>query len=103
MPAPYRSRLVGHEVTLASELGWQELSNGKLLDATEDAQFTALVTIDKGIAHQQNMAKRSLSIILLDTADSRIAILDELVPDVLATLSALEPGRLYVIKLRDVN
>jgi hypothetical protein len=101
MPAPYRSRLEGHEVVLASELGWEALSNGKLLDAAEAADFPALISIDKGIAHQQHIAKRTVSIILLDTFDARIAVLDLLAADLLITLSTLEIGRLYVLKVQE--
>lgn len=101
MPAPYRSRLVGHDVILASEEGWQELTNGKLLNAAEKAQYAALVTIDKGIAHQQNLAQLALSVILLETIDTRIAVLDRLVPEVLETHANLDAGKVYVLKLRD--
>jgi hypothetical protein len=85
IPAPYRTRLAGHEVTLASESGWQELSNGKLLSAAEKAGFSALLTVDKGIAHQQNLSERTISVILLSTPDTRIVVLDLLVTDVLRT------------------
>jgi hypothetical protein len=99
MPAPYRSRIVGHEVTLASESGWQELSNGKLLSAAEKAGFSALLTVDKGIAHQQNLSERTISVILLSTPDTRIIVLDRLVPHVLRTLDQLKPGTLYTLTL----
>ena len=103
MPAPYRTRLVGHDVTLASEAGWQALSNGKLLAAAEQAEFVALVTIDKGIAHQQNLAHRTISVILLSTPDTRIVVLDRLVPDLLKALAHLEPGMLYSLRLSIVG
>jgi hypothetical protein len=32
-PAPLRSRLVGHSVVTAHEIGWADLDNGRLLAA----------------------------------------------------------------------
>jgi hypothetical protein len=39
--------LVGHEVSPARKLGWAELTNGKLLNAAEEAGFDVMVTIDQ--------------------------------------------------------
>jgi hypothetical protein len=56
------ARLVtGHEVVHSREMGWQELSNGKLLAAAENAVFVVMVATDKSVRHQQNMAKKTIS------------------------------------------
>lgn len=86
-------------MVLASEEGWATLNNGKLLEAAESAGYKALVTIDKGIAHQQNLEGRFVSVVLLDTTDTRIAVLDLLVEELLATLENLEHGKLYVLSV----
>jgi hypothetical protein len=41
--------LVGHSVEEARTRGWEELSNGELIDAAEQAGFNAMVTTDKNI------------------------------------------------------
>jgi len=57
--------ITGHEAVHARALGWHELSNRKLLAAAEEAGFVALITTDKNIRHQQNMAKKVISLITL--------------------------------------
>lgn len=46
--------------------GWAGISNGQLLDLAVPSGFAALVTADKHIAFQQNLAKRSFSLIVVD-------------------------------------
>ena len=50
--------LVGHTVGDARERGWDQVSNGDLLNATEAAGFQVLLTTDKNIQYQQNLAGR---------------------------------------------
>lgn len=57
--------LPGHTVTLALEKGWDQLSNGKLLTAAEEAGFEVLVTPDKNMVNQQNLKGRRLAIVVL--------------------------------------
>lgn len=66
VPAPLRRALASHEVATAFELGWQEMGNGRLLDEAEKV-FAVLITTDKNIRHQQNLAGRKLSILVLPT------------------------------------
>jgi hypothetical protein len=54
--------ITGHEVMHARDLGWQELSNGKLLAAAEEAGFAVMVTTDKNIRHQQNITKKAITL-----------------------------------------
>jgi hypothetical protein len=54
-PAPLRHELTGHGVSTAYEKGWAALKNGELLKAAE-AEFEALVTTDKNLRYQQNLA-----------------------------------------------
>jgi hypothetical protein len=68
-PAPLRYWLVGHQVETAYERGWAELSNGDLLREAENAGFDAVVTTDKGIRHQQNLAACRLALVVTDTND----------------------------------
>ncbi len=68
-PAPLRYALQGHQVDTAYERGWAELTNGELLSAAESAGFDLLITTDKGIRQQQNLAGRKLSLLVLSTND----------------------------------
>jgi hypothetical protein len=68
-PVPLRRALPGHDVSTAYELGWSTLLNGELLAAAEAAGFAAIVTTDKNIRHQQNLAGRRLGVLVLPTTD----------------------------------
>jgi hypothetical protein len=66
-PAPLRHALVGHQVTTAYERGWSSLKNGELIAAAEAGDYEVLVTTDKNLRYQQNLAGRSLAIVVLWT------------------------------------
>jgi hypothetical protein len=66
-PAPLRHLLLGHEVATAYELGWSTLLNGELLAAAEGQGFQVLVTTDTHLKYQQNLAARSIAIVILGT------------------------------------
>jgi hypothetical protein len=67
-PAPLRDALKAHTVVEAVERGWERLENGALLDAAEAAAFEILVTADKNMRHQQNLAARKIAIVVLGNA-----------------------------------
>lgn len=66
-PVPLRRILTGHEVVTAFELNWQQLQNGRLLAAAEAAGFAVLITTDRQLRYQQNLAGRQIAIIVLPT------------------------------------
>jgi hypothetical protein len=68
-PVPLRRLLPGHEVRTAYETGWSALLNGELLRAAEAEGFAPIVTTDKNIRHQQDIASLRLGILVLPTTD----------------------------------
>jgi len=69
VPVPLRHWLIGHQVKTAYERDWAILANGTLLQVAEDAGFDLIITTDKGIRYQQNLAGRKLAIVILETND----------------------------------
>jgi len=67
VPEGVRRLLPDHDVQTVQEMGLAGLSNGKLLDAAERAGFSALLTGDKNIPHQQRLAGRKIAIIAFST------------------------------------
>ena len=67
-PAPLRYALKGHVVVEAVERGWERLVNGALLDAAEAAGFEVLLTADKNMRYQQNLASRKIALVVLGNA-----------------------------------
>jgi hypothetical protein len=64
-PVPIRPYLEGHTVRTAAQQGWDKLRNGDLLTAAEDAGFDILLTTDKNMRYQQNLAGRKIAIVVL--------------------------------------
>ena len=89
-PAPLRHALAGQEVVTAYEMGWADLANGDLLNAAEAQQFAVLVTTDKNLQYQQNLAGRKIAIFVLPFASwSR---LQPHTPALATAIGALLPG-----------
>jgi hypothetical protein len=89
-PAPLRDALKPHSVVEAIERGWERLENGALLDAAEAAGFEVLVTADKNMRHQQNLAARKIAILVLGNA--QWPVLRRYVDRVVTALNAAAPG-----------
>ena len=88
--------LSGHEVSSVPKIGWAGVKNGELLRLA-DAQFDVLVTMDKGIYHQQNLAEMKLIIIALRAKTNRLADTRPLMPDLLARLADAQSGSFHHI------
>ena len=63
VPDIIQKRLKTIAIATAQELGWRGISNGDLLDLMT-GRFDVLITTDKNIPFQQNLAKRNLSAII---------------------------------------
>lgn len=88
-PKPLRQALKGHEVSTAFSQGWQLLQNGDLLAAAEAVGFEAIITTDKNLRYQQNLAGRRIAVVVLWTTDWR-AIRDhtQLIADAVEALAS---------------
>lgn len=80
----------GHTVTEARARGWDRLENGALLAAAEAAGFDVLVTTDKNIRYQQNLAGRRIAIVALGSG--RWSVIRLYVAGVVTSVGAATPG-----------
>ena len=89
-PAPLRHLLPSHEVSTAYERSWSTLKNGELLAAAEGQGLEVLVTTDTNLKYQQNLASRSIAIVVLSTTSwPRIKAAAEIV---VSAINAATPG-----------
>jgi hypothetical protein len=79
-----------HAVTEARARGWQQLENGELLNQAEAAGFEVLVTTDKNLGHQQNLAGRKIAIVVL--GQGRWSLIKPHVAQVVAAVNAATLG-----------
>jgi predicted nuclease of predicted toxin-antitoxin system len=72
MPRKLKPLLPGHDVRTVAEAGYAGKKNGELLQLAEKAGFEIFLTLDRGIEHQQNLAGRRISLVVLRTKSSRL-------------------------------
>ena len=86
----------GHECRTAQEAGWSGIENGELL-ALADAIFDVLVTIDRGIQYQQNMAGRHIAIVTVCGRTNRLVDLSPHFPACAEALRLIQPGQVVEV------
>ena len=69
------------------------LKNGQLLAAAEASNFDVLITVDQGIPHQQNVASRRISVVVLCVPRNRLEDLRKLTASTLAVLDSIQLGQ----------
>lgn len=99
MPRPLRRELPGHEVVTAQTMGWGELENGDLIDAAERGGFDVLVTADQNLRYQQNLARRTLGIVVLPC--NKLRVLKTIATDICRALDEMKPGGYIELQLPD--
>jgi len=85
-----RYLIAHHTVTEARVRGWGELANGELLTAAEAAGFEVLVTTDRNLRYQQNLAGRKIALVVL--GQGRWRVIQRHIAEVLAAINAARPG-----------
>jgi hypothetical protein len=89
-PRGLTASLADHEVTEARKLKWERISNGALLRLAQDAGFDLLVTTDKDVRYQQNLADRKISIVVL--GNSPWWLVRQHLDGITAAVNAVTPG-----------
>jgi predicted nuclease of predicted toxin-antitoxin system len=89
VPRTVRQALANCEVKTTHEMGWNELKNGELLRVAEAERFDVLVTADKNLRHQQNLAKTRMAIGSLPT--NTLQLLLPLFPVIAAAVNRAAP------------
>jgi hypothetical protein len=88
-PRGIARHLAGHTVVEARERGWEQIANGTLIDAAEEAGFDVIVTNDKNIRYQQNLTGRKISLVVL--GNSQWPMVQLALKDIVA-VNAAAPG-----------
>ena len=94
----FGSLISEHEVVHARQLGWKRLSNGELIAAAEAAGFTVMITVDKSLRHQQNLRRRTISVITLDSPRVTLPHIAPLISQVSLALNNLQAGSFVTIR-----
>jgi predicted nuclease of predicted toxin-antitoxin system len=98
VPLKLRNYLPGHSVAVVKELGWTGTKNGSLL-ALAARQFDVVITVDKGMQHQQNLHALPVAVVILVAKSNALKALVPLIPKLEAELRILKPRSLSVIRI----
>ena len=79
-------------------MGWSGVRNGDLLRLAA-AQFDALVTVDKNLPYQQNLADLPIAVVVLLAHSNELNALLPLVPAMETALAELQPCSLVRVSV----
>jgi len=95
VPRPLQRYLAAHDVQRLDQLGWSELKNGQLLEVAEDAGFEVLLSGDKRLRSEQNMAGRRIAVVCM--SDNHWPILKDHVAAVEDAIARAQPGTITTV------
>jgi predicted nuclease of predicted toxin-antitoxin system len=97
LPKKLKQDLSEFEVYTVSEKGWSGRKNGELMALMSEFNFSALITFDKNLQHQQNFKKYSLAVFVLSAKDNTYNTLTTLIPKLKQSLKKrLKPGPIEI-------
>ncbi len=85
-------------VVTIGEMNWKGLKNGTLINQAEEEHFDILLTIDKNICYQQNISKYNIAIVVLNTNNSNIEVLQEYIPNFINQINGFEKRKFYIVE-----
>lgn len=93
VPRRLRHALPGLEVSTVADEGWLGRRNGDLLRSMAEAGFTHLVTVDRNLMFQQNVAAAGVAILVVRARTNRITELRPLMATVAEMLPTVARGQ----------
>lgn len=102
IPRRLRRDLTAHDVFTVEQAGVKGLKNGTLLNAAS-GRFDVLITVDKSIPDQQNLARLGIAVLILRAKTNKYRDLKPLAPQILVVLDQIQPGEIVVLNSRTVH
>ena len=93
VPSRLLALLIGHEAVSVQRHGWTGIKNGKLL-ALAATEFDVLLTADRGIEFQQNLATLPIAVLIGLARSNRLQDMAPAVSNVLKARAELPPRTL---------
>jgi hypothetical protein len=97
VPYSLKRYLIGCQVQTAEDEGWEQVSNGELIDRAEQAGYQVMLTCDQSIQYQQNLTHRKISLVVLGS--NIWPSVKPKIADITATLKRVSPGSFEFIEI----
>ncbi|SRR6266404_8473370 len=80
-----------HTIATVHERGWDSLEDGPLLMLAQN-EFDVLVTIDRGLEHQQNLARFQIGVVVVHVPKNQISYYRVIQMELWAAIEEVRPG-----------
>jgi hypothetical protein len=97
IPRKFKRSLPGHECQTVPEAGFAGKTNGELISIAEERGFEVLLTVDKGLAYERNLAGLRIAIIIVHAKSNRLADLLPHADACVAHISSVRRGQVVRI------
>ena len=97
LPGSLRHRLPEFEIRTVQEEGWGAFKNGELLRRAS-GKFDVLLTADQRLRYQQNIQQFAIGVVAIETFDTTLAGLRQLLPQINQAVASVVPGTILVVR-----
>lgn len=94
--------LAGHEVSTVAAEGWKGIKNGSLL-ALAGQTFDVLVTLDRGIEHEQNRSAWRMGVVVVRTIHQDMASLRQIASQIKSAIRNCGRGPIVTVVHPDLQ
>jgi predicted nuclease of predicted toxin-antitoxin system len=94
LPRRLKDGFASHDCYTVPEALLGGKKNGELLAIAERQGFEIFLTMDKGLAYEQNLTGRQIAVIILRAKSNRLADLIPLVDACLMQMRSIKPGQI---------
>ena len=101
IPHDLRTLLAHHDTFTVAYMGWGGLIIGRLLDSAEGAGFVVLITGDKTLEYEQNLAHRGIALVALSAVNW--PVIEPHVGKVIYAVDSAQPGTIIHVECGAFN
>jgi predicted nuclease of predicted toxin-antitoxin system len=98
LPRQLRRNLTEFFIRTVQEESWGSFKNGQLLRRAEST-FEVLVTADRRMKYQQNLASFSIGVVVIKTPRLRLQTLLTVLEELRTAITNVKPGETIVIEI----
>lgn len=98
LPRKLRGELPGCFVRTVQEEGWTSFSNGELLGRAQ-ATFDVLLTADRRLQFQQNLARFEIGVVVIVTVRLRFRVIKSVIDRIRAAVEAVKTGEIIQVQV----
>jgi hypothetical protein len=98
LPRKLRRELPAFKVRTVQEEGWTSFRNGELLSRAQHG-FDVLLTADRRLQFQQNIARFNIGVVAIVTINLRLKTILMAIEDIRTALAAVRPGEIISVQV----